>query len=72
MSQQTTSVGPQPKKRGVAFPQLSLEASVEAIVAMGQHGADHSQDAAAAYMGHQTTNSGAFRTKLAAPVGDDG
>ncbi|MBN3510123.1 hypothetical protein JYB55_14865 [Mycolicibacterium septicum] len=66
MTEQTASAPPSPKKRGVAFPQLSLEAAVEAIVAMGQHGADHSQDAAAAYLGHSTTNSGAYRVKLAA------
>nr|WP_313774269.1 hypothetical protein [Mycobacterium sp.] len=50
----------------MSFPQLSLESAVDAILAMGQHGADHSQDAAAAYMGHSTANSGAFRTKCAA------
>ncbi|MGW5267761.1 hypothetical protein ACWEQ4_03855 [Rhodococcus sp. NPDC003994] len=50
----------------MGFPQLSLEAAVDAILAMGQHGADHTQDAAAAYMGHSTANSGAFRTKCAA------
>lgn len=66
MSEQTSSPAPQAKKRGVGFPQLSLEAAVDAILAMGQHGADHSQDAAAAYMGHSTANSGAFRTKCAA------
>jgi hypothetical protein len=56
---------PQQKKRGVGFPQLSLEASVEAIVAIGQHGPSHTLDAAAAYMGHSTANSGAFRNKCA-------
>ncbi|MCB9440554.1 MAG: hypothetical protein H6523_09935 [Mycolicibacterium sp.] len=66
MTDQTSTAPTSSKKRGVAFPQLSLEAAVEAIVAMGQHGADHSQDAAAAYLGHQTTNSGAYRVKLAA------
>lgn len=66
MTEQTSTSPTSPKKRGVAFPQLSLEAAVEAIVAMGQHGADHSQDAAAAYLGHSTTNSGAYRVKLAA------
>ncbi|WP_319435434.1 hypothetical protein [Mycobacterium sp. RTGN5] len=66
MSEQTSTAATQSKKRGVAFPQLSLQPAVEAIVAMGQHGADHSQDAAAAYLGHSTTNSGAYRNKLAA------
>ncbi|BBY49897.1 hypothetical protein MARA_33650 [Mycolicibacterium arabiense] len=66
MSEPAGSSNAQPKKRGTGFPQLSLRESVEAIVAIGQHGADHSHDAAAAYLGHQTANSGAFRTKLAA------
>ncbi|MCA2323117.1 hypothetical protein JF732_25730 [Mycobacterium intracellulare] len=66
MTEQTSTAPTPSKKRGVAFPQLTLEAAVEAIVAMGQHGADHSQDAAAAYLGHSTTNSGAYRVKLAA------
>jgi hypothetical protein len=43
-----------------------LRDSVEAIVTIGQHGAKHSHDAAAAYLGHSTSNSGAFRSKLAA------
>lgn len=66
MSEPAVSTSAQPRKRGTGFPQLSLRESVEAIVAIGQHGADHSHDAAAAYLGHQTANSGAFRTKLAA------
>lgn len=54
------------KRRGVGFPQLPLRESVDAIVTIGQHGVSHSHDAAAAYFGHSTANSGAFRTKLAA------
>lgn len=56
----------EPKRRSVSFPQLSLREAVEAILTIGQHGASHSQDAVAAYLGHSTANSGAFRSKLAA------
>ncbi|WP_460530459.1 hypothetical protein [Flindersiella endophytica] len=59
------SAKPQAKKRSAGFPLLPLKESVEAILTIGQNGADHTQDAAAAYLGHSTTNSGAFRSKLA-------
>lgn len=65
MSEPANSNAAQPKKRGIGFPQLSLREAVEAIIALGQHGADHTHDAAAAYLGHSTANSGAFRSKLA-------
>lgn len=61
----STSTEVEPKRRGVGFPQLSLRESIDAIVILGQHGASHSHDAAAAYLGHSTANSGAFRSKLA-------
>lgn len=63
MTEQGTA---EPKRRGVGFPQMPLRESVDAIVTIGLHGANHSHDAAAAYLGHSTANSGAFRTKLAA------
>ena len=63
MSEQTVTEN---RKRSAGFPQLPLRESVEAIITIGQHGAKHSQDAAAAYLGHSTANSGAFRNKLAA------
>lgn len=68
MTEQTTPPAPatEPKRRGVGFPQLPLRESVDAIVTIGQHGPNHTHDAAAAYLGHSTANSGAFRTKLAA------
>lgn len=65
MTQQTVPGAPEPKRRGVGFPQMSLRDAVEAIVLIGQHGPNHSHDAAAAYLGHSTANSGAFRAKLA-------
>lgn len=65
MTEQTTPPT-EPKRRSVGFPQLPLRESIDAIVTIGQHGAKHSHDAAASYLGHSTANSGAFRTKLAA------
>lgn len=53
------------KKRGVGFPVMSLQDAVDAVVLAGQHGPDHTNDAFATYLGHQTANSGAFRGKLA-------
>ena len=38
---------------------------MDAVVLAGQHGRDHTYDAFATYLGHQTANSGAFRSKLA-------
>lgn len=55
-----------PKKRSTGYPQLALRDSVDAILTLGQHGPIHTHDAAAAYLGHSTANSGAFRNKLAA------
>jgi hypothetical protein len=54
------------RKRGVGFPQLPLPEAVDAVIKLGQHGKSHGPDAAAAYLGHATANSGAFRSKLAA------
>ena len=68
MTEATTPSAPatEPKRRSVGFPQLPLRESVDAIVMIGQHGPNHTHDAAAAYLGHSTANSGAFRSKLAA------
>jgi hypothetical protein len=66
MTEQTTSKPKADRKRGVGFPQMTLKDAVDAIVVAGQNGPSHSVDAFAAYMGHQTTNSGAFKYKLAA------
>jgi hypothetical protein len=66
MTEQTTSKPKADRKRGVGFPQMTVKDAVDAIVVAGQNGPSHSVDAFAAYMGHQTTNSGAFKYKLAA------
>jgi len=57
--------GNETKRRGTGFPQLALQEAVDAVVLAGQNGRDHTQDAFAAYLGHRTANSGAFRAKLA-------
>lgn len=44
---------------------MSLQDAVDAVVVAGQNGPAHTQDAFAAYLGHKTANSGAFRAKLA-------
>ena len=54
------------RKRGVGFPSMALADAVASVVLVGQRGPEHSQDAFAAYLGHATANSGAFRNKVAA------
>ncbi|MDQ1666844.1 MAG: hypothetical protein QOH75_2875 [Actinomycetota bacterium] len=66
MTEQPSFSPPGTRRRGVGFPVLSLRDAIEAIVTIGRNGATHSHDAAAAYLGHSTSNSGAFRSKLAA------
>jgi len=45
---------------------LPLDEAVGGILRAGQDGMNHTHDAFAAYLGHQTPNSGAFKMKLAA------
>jgi hypothetical protein len=52
--------------RGVSFPTMDLAKVVEVIHKVGGHGADFVVSTFAQYCGHQTANSGPFRTKLAA------
>ena len=52
--------------RGVSFPTMDLAKVVEVIHKVGGHGADFPVSTFAQYCGHQTANSGPFRTKLAA------
>lgn len=66
MGAQVSTSSSESRQRGAGFPQLSLRESVNAVIILGQHGPSHGHDAAAAYLGHSTANSGAFRTKLAA------
>src|SRR4051794_34763352 len=65
MTETATTTTADAKKRGVGFPAMPLQEAVDAVVLAGQHGPDHTNDAFATYLGHQTANSGAFRSKLA-------
>ncbi len=65
MSEAASTSTTDSKKRGVGFPSMPLQDAVDAVVLAGQHGPHHTNDAFATYLGHQTANSGAFRSKLA-------
>lgn len=54
------------RKRTTGFPVVSLAEAAAILKEAGKYGFDHSTAAFAAYMGHSTTNSGAFRQRLAA------
>ena len=54
------------RKRATGFPVVSLAEAAAILKEAGKYGFDHSTAAFAAYMGHSTTNSGAFRQRLAA------
>lgn len=53
-------------KRGTGFPVVSLAEASKVLKEAGKYGFEHSVAAFAKYMGHSTTNSGAFRQRLAA------
>jgi hypothetical protein len=48
------------------FPVVALGEAVDVVKTAGRYGRDHAREAFAGYMGHKTTNSGAFRQRLAA------
>lgn len=54
------------RKRTTGFPVVSLAEASTILKEAGKYGFDHSTAAFATYMGHSTTNSGAFRQRLAA------
>ena len=54
------------RKRTTGFPVVSLAEAASILKEAGKYGFDHSTAAFASYMGHSTTNSGAFRQRLAA------
>ena len=54
------------RKRATGFPVVSLAEAAAILKEAGKYGFDHSTTAFATYMGHSTTNSGAFRQRLAA------
>jgi hypothetical protein len=54
------------RRRGAGFPVVPLPEAVKVVQEAGAYGAEHSMNAFATYMGHKTTNSGAFKQKFAA------
>ena len=56
---------PQPK-RGTGFPVVPLSDAARILKVAGESGFEHATASFAAYMGHSTINSGAFRQRLAA------
>ena len=61
-----TSTSAPRRKRATGFPVVSLAEAAAILKEAGKYGFDHSTAAFATYMGHSTTNSGAFRQRLAA------
>lgn len=54
------------RSRGRGFPTMPLDEAVSVVKKAGQYGHEHSVGTFAGYLGHETTNSGPFRAKLAA------
>ena len=54
------------RKPSTGFPVVSLAEAAEIVKEAGKYGFEHSVSEFASYMGHTTTNSGAFRQRLAA------
>ena len=54
------------RKRGTAFPVVSLPETARILREAGKYGFEHHTASFATYMGHSSTNSGAFRQRLAA------
>ena len=52
--------------RNARYPKVSLQEAVEMMKTVGVHGRSHQKAAFASYLGHDTTNSGAFMTKMGA------
>lgn len=54
------------RKKSTGFPVVSLSEAATILKEAGKYGFEHSTAAFASYMGHTSTNSGAFRQRLAA------
>lgn len=63
--EQTEQSSKKRQTRGASFPSLSLPDAVSAITTIAAMGAHHTKDEIAEYLGHTTTNSGAFASKYA-------
>jgi hypothetical protein len=58
--------GPARRRPGTGFPVVPLPEAARIIREAGKYGFEHSVSSFARYMGHSSTNSGAFRQRLAA------
>ncbi len=56
---------PSRRKPSRSFAVYPLRGATEGVKTAGASGGDHSRDAFASYLGHETTNSGGFKRKLA-------
>lgn len=56
------------RSRGKGFPVVPLSEAARILKDAGKYGTEHSLSAFAGYVGHKTTNSGAFKQRLAAFV----
>jgi hypothetical protein len=67
MSDRTPSDGAKRARKspGTGFPSMPLNAAADVIRKAGAYGYEQSVEALAQYMGHTTTNSGAFKAKIA-------
>lgn len=67
-SESESAGGSSPTRRNptTGFPVVSLAEAAEIIKDAGKYGFEHSVSEFASHMGHSTTNSGAFRQRLAA------
>jgi hypothetical protein len=53
------------RQRGIGFPSLPLDEAARVVKSAGKYGRSHSDAGFAGYLGHNTTNSGPFRSKMA-------
>ena len=60
----TSASSPRPRSRG--FPVVPLDEAADVVRRAGRYGQSHPESAFAQYMGHTTTNSGAFKQRFAA------
>jgi hypothetical protein len=65
-SEESVSSSRARRKPGTGFPVVALPEAAKIVREAGKYGFEHSVSAFARYMGHSTTNSGAFRQRLAA------
>lgn len=65
-AEETDASSTQRRKKSTGFPVVSLSEAAGILKEAGKYGFEHSTSAFASYMGHSTTNSGAFRQRLAA------